>query len=78
MKHKIPAIWQWIIIVLMILTVFSGFAACAALDQLTAAREKTEREQKNLMEQLEFRLAPDVNTYQSFRKDENNEEKNQQ
>lgn len=78
MKHKIPVIWQWILIGLMILTVFSGFAACAALEQLEISREKAQQEQNNLMEQLEFRLAPDENNYQSFRKDENNEEKNQQ
>lgn len=75
-KHKkLPAIWQWILIVLIVLTVFSGFTLYVSLKQLQQSGERTLQEQSNLMEQLEFRLAPDENTYQSFHKNENNEEK---
>ena len=60
MKNKIHPFFLWLMIALMILTVFLGFAACAALDQLETARQKTEQEQINLLEQMEFHLTPDA------------------
>lgn len=60
MKNKIHPFFLWLMIALMILTVFLGFAACTALDQLETARQKTEQEQINLLEQMEFHLTPDA------------------
>lgn len=60
MKNKIHPFFLWLMIALMILTVFLGFAACSALDQLEISRQKTEQEQINLLEQMEFHLTPDA------------------
>lgn len=60
MKNKIHPFFLWLMIALMILTVFLGFAACTALDQLETTRQKTEQEQINLLEQMEFHLTPDA------------------
>lgn len=60
MKNKIHPFFLWLMIALIILTVFLGFAACTALDQLEISRQKTEQEQINLLEQMEFHLTPDA------------------
>ena len=60
MKNKIPPFFLWLMIALMILTVFLGFAACTALDQLETARQKTEQEQINLQDLIEFHLMSDA------------------
>lgn len=66
MKNKIHPFFLWLMIALMILTVFLGFAACTALDQLEISRQKTEQEQINLQEQMEFHLIPDAADHRSF------------
>lgn len=60
MKNKIHPFFLWLMIALMILTVFLGFAACTALDQLETARQKTEQEQINLQDLIEFHLMSDA------------------
>lgn len=60
MKNKIHPFFLWLMIALMILTVFLGFAACTALDQLEISRQKTEQEQINLQDLIEFHLMSDT------------------